>query len=154
MYGAMVPLDGGTYHYLLQMETWRSIRYSHFFSLCHVGIDQDHLRKPGVFSSVANIVRETIRQTDVIGFTNEQTLSILLLNADIQSASQVAERIRSRIELQTFLDEQRPLQLTASIGSACFPTHGNDANALLQRADEMLALARHSGGNRTAVPAA
>ncbi|HET8760602.1 MAG TPA: GGDEF domain-containing protein [Nitrospiria bacterium] len=152
MFGATVPLDHGTYQQALQMETCRSIRYAHFFSVCHIGIDQDDLTTEVPFCSVATIVRETIRETDLIGLTNGQTISILLLHADIQSAYQIAERIRSRIALQTFVNERHPLKVTASIGGACFPTHGNDAQTLLLRADEMLALAQRNGGNQTSVP--
>ena len=153
MFGAAtVPLDRGIYHYLLEMETRRAIRYSHFFSLCHLGIDQDRISDRELVCSVADIVRETIRETDVIGAADERTLSILLHNTEIQSAFQIAERIRSRIADQTFVAEHHPIRLTASMGSVCFPTHGNDAATLLLRADEMLALARRQGGNQIATP--
>lgn len=153
MFGAAtVPVDRGTYHYLLGMETRRAIRYSHFFSLCHLGLDQDHPGDRTVVCAVADIVRETIRETDVIGLGENCTLSILLLNTEIQNALQIGERIRCRVADQTFITEQRALQLTASIGGVCFPTHGNDAATLLLRADEMLATAKRLGGNQTAIP--
>jgi diguanylate cyclase (GGDEF)-like protein len=102
--------------------------------------------------SVADIVRQTIRETDLIGFAGERTLSVLLLNTEIQGAYVVAERMRNRVAEQTFSNEDDPIQLTASIGSACFPTHASDATTLLSRANEMLAVARSQGGNRSAVP--
>jgi diguanylate cyclase (GGDEF)-like protein len=153
MFAPTAPLDPGLYQYFLEMETVRSIRYSHFFSLCHLGIDQDGTNNThAMVRSVANIVRQTIRETDLVGFAGERTLSVLLLNTEIQGAYLVAERLRNRVAEQTFSNEDAPIQLTASIGSACFPTHGSDATALLSRADEMLALARSQGGNRIAVP--
>jgi diguanylate cyclase (GGDEF)-like protein len=154
MFGAAtVPVDRATYHYLLGMETRRAIRYSHFFSLCHLGLDQDHLSDRTMVCSVADIVRETIRETDLIGLVEDRTLSILLLNTEIHNAQQIGERIRSRVADQTFIAEQQAMQVTASIGGVCFPTHGNDASTLLRRADEMLATARRNGGNQTAIPA-
>jgi diguanylate cyclase (GGDEF)-like protein len=152
MFAPTVPLDRGIYQYFLEMETGRSIRYSHFFSLCHLGIDQDGSNHRAMVRSVADIVRETIRETDLIGFSGDGTLSILLLNTEIQGAYLIAERLRHRVAEQTFSDEQLPIRLTASIGSACFPTHGSDAATLLSRADDMLALARSHGGNRTVIP--
>jgi diguanylate cyclase (GGDEF)-like protein len=152
MFAPTAPLDPGIYQYFLEMETVRSIRYSNFFSLCHLGIDQDGTNTHGLVRSVANIVRQTIRETDLIGFAGERTLSVLLLNTEIQGAYLVAERLRTRVAEQTFSNEHVPIQLTASLGSACFPTHGSDAATLLSRADEMLALARSLGGNRSAVP--
>ncbi|MEW6682341.1 MAG: diguanylate cyclase [Nitrospirota bacterium] len=153
MFGAAtVPVDQETYHYLLGMETRRAIRYSHFFSLCHLRIDQDDPIARAVVCAVADIVRETIRETDVIGLAEERTLSILLLNTEIHNALQIGERIRTRVADHTFVAEQQAIQLTASLGGVCFPTHGNDAAALLLRADEMLAMARRQGGNQTAIP--
>lgn len=155
MFGAAtVPVDRGTYHYLLEMETRRAVRYSHFFSLCHLRLDQDHSNDRSVISSVADIVRERIRETDVIGLAEERTLSILLLNTEIQNALHIGERIRARVVDHTFVTEQRAIRLTPSIGGVCFPTHGNDAATLLLRADEMLATAKRLGGNQTAIPLA
>jgi len=152
MFGAAtVPIDRETYHYLLEKETRRAIRYSHFFSLCHVSIDQDALGGHSVLCAVADIVRETVRETDVIGLAEPETLSILLLNTEIHNALQIGERIRTRIADHTFVADQ-PIQLTASVGGVCFPTHGNDAAALLLRADEMMLTARRQGGNQTAIP--
>ena len=152
MFARIVPLDREIYRYFLEMETGRSIRYAHFFSVCHLGIDQGGLNQHALVRSVADIVRETIRETDLIGFANDRTLSILLLNTEIQGATLIAERVRSRVAEQTFSDEQQPLRVTTSIGGACFPTHGSDAATLLLRAEEMLALARSQGGNQIAVP--
>jgi diguanylate cyclase (GGDEF)-like protein len=154
MFAPTVPFDRGFYQYFLEMETGRSIRYANFFSVCHLGIDQDGFNNHAMVRSVADIVRETIRETDLIGFTCDRTLSILLLNTEIQGAYLIAERLRHRVAEQTFSDDHIPIRLTASIGSACFPTHGSDATTLLSRADEMLALARSHGGNRTAIPRA
>lgn len=152
MFGAAtVPIDRRTYLYLLEIETRRAIRYSHFFSLCHLGLDQNPNDRT-VLSSVADIVRETIRETDVIGLAEERTLSILLLNTEINYMMQIGERIRTRVADQTFIAEQQAIRLTASIGGVCFPTHGNDAATLLLRADEMLAMAKRLGGNQTAIP--
>jgi diguanylate cyclase (GGDEF)-like protein len=153
MFGAAtVPVDPGTYHYLLGMETRRAIRYSHFFSLCHLNIDQNHSPDRTVVYAVADIVRQTIRETDVIGLTEERTLSVLLLNTEIHNALQIGERMRIRVADQTFVADQQAVRLTASVGGVCFPTHGNDAATLLLRADEMLAEAKRLGGNQTAVP--
>jgi diguanylate cyclase (GGDEF)-like protein len=152
MFAPTVPLDQGIYHYFLEKETVRSIRYSHFFSVCHLRIDQDGTNVHAMVRTVANIVRQTIRETDLIGLAGDRTLSILLLNTEIQGAFLIAERLRSRVAEQTFSDAHAPIQLTASFGGACFPTHGSDATTLLSLADEMLTLAQSQGGNRTAVP--
>jgi hypothetical protein len=139
MFGpAAYPLNNGLYQYLLDLETRRAVRYSHFFSICHVGLDQDPGVDPGIVHSAADILRETF--------------SILLHNTEIQNACQVAERIRSRVADQMFTAGNAHLRVTASIGCVCFPTHGNDTATVLLRAGEMLAEAKKHGGNKVAVP--
>jgi diguanylate cyclase (GGDEF)-like protein len=153
MFGPVTyPLDSGLYQYLLDLETRRAVRYSHFFSICHVVLDQDHGSDPSIVHTVADILRETIRETDVIGLLNGRIFSVLLHNTEIQNASQVAERIRNRVADQTFTAGNTHLRVTASVGTVCFPTHGNDTTTLLLRAGEMLAEARKHGGNAVAVP--
>ena len=153
MFGpATHPLDGGLYQYLLDLETRRAVRYAHFFSLCHIGLDQDRDRDRTILCTAGDLIRETIRETDVIGLLNEQVFSVLLHNTEIQNAYLVAERIRDRVADQTFIAGSTHLRVTASIGSVCFPTHGNDTGTLLLRADAMLAAAKKQGGNQIAIP--
>ncbi len=153
MFGpATHPLDSGVYQYLLDLETRRAVRYSHFFSICHVGLDQDRGVEPDIVHAVADILRETIRETDMIGLLNGRTFSILLHYTEIQNACQVAERIRLRVAEQTFTAGNTPLRVTASVSSVCFPTHGNDTTTLLLRAGELLEEAKKHGGNKVTVP--
>ncbi len=153
MFGpAAQPLERGLYQYILDLETRRAVRYAHFFSLCHIGLDQGHDGGDDILSTVTDILRETIRETDVIGLLGEQTFSVLLHNAEIHNAYTVAERIRNRIAEQNFVSGHNSHRITASIGSVCFPTHGNDTATLLLRAGELLAAAKRHGGNTTAVP--
>lgn len=153
MFGAAThPLDSAIYQYLLDHEVRRAVRYSHFFSICHVGLDQSANGDRDLVYTVSDILRQIIRETDVVGLLTGQTFSVLLHNTEIQNASQVGERLKNRIAEQTFRLENMPIQLTASIGGVCFPTHGNDAATLLVRADEMLALAKAQGGNQVLIP--
>jgi diguanylate cyclase (GGDEF)-like protein len=153
MFGpATQPLERGLYQYILELETRRAVRYAHFFSICHVSLDQDHDGDHTALCTVSDILRETIRETDIIGLVNERTLSVLLHNAEIQNAYVVAERIRTRIADQNFISGDTHHRATASIGSVCFPTHGNDATALLLRAGELLAAAQRQGGNASSIP--
>ena len=153
MFGpATQPLERGLYQYILELETKRAVRYAHFFSICHVSLDQDHDGDHTALCTVSDILRETIRETDIIGLVNERTLSILLYNAEIQNAYLVAERIRNRIADQNFISGNTYHRATGSIGCVCFPTHGNDATALLLRACELLAAAQRQGGNTSSIP--
>jgi len=49
---------------------------------------------------------------------------------------------------QPFLFEQHQLQLSASIGIALFPLHGQDQASLLAAADRAMYKAKHAGGHQ------
>lgn len=49
---------------------------------------------------------------------------------------------------QPFLFEHQPLQLSASIGIAFFPKHGQDQASLLAAADRAMYRAKGAGGNQ------
>ena len=146
------PLNNTLYRYLVDLEVRRAVRYSRFFSISHIGLDHTCKDDHGILNTTVDIVREVIRETDVLGYLGDGIFSVLLHNTDAQQASLVSNRIRNRIAEQTFISEGKPLHKTASIGSACFPTHSNDPNALLLKADEMLEIARLQGGNTVAIP--
>jgi predicted signal transduction protein with EAL and GGDEF domain len=64
----------------------------------------------------------------------------------------VGERIRERIENYAFRVHGHEVMITTSIGTACFPTHANDLENLLHKAEYALSLARDSGGGRVCLP--
>jgi len=146
------PLNSTLYRYLVDLEIKRAVRYSRFFSVCHIALDQNCTGDAAILDTTADIIREIIRDTDVLGRLGDGIFSILLHNTEIQNACLVANRIRNRVAEQTFISEGAKIRGTASIGSACFPTHSNDPAALLLKADEMLEVARLQGGNTVVIP--
>jgi diguanylate cyclase (GGDEF)-like protein len=59
-------------------------------------------------------------------------------------ATDVAERIRARVEAQDFAGRK----ITLSIGIAEFPANGQTADEVISSADEALYAAKRSGRNR------
>jgi hypothetical protein len=70
-----------------------------------------------------------VRDTDVIGHLDHGLLSVLLLGADAQSSLVAIERLVQHMDAYLF-----PTALRVSLGIACYPTEGEDAGALKQRA--------------------
>jgi predicted signal transduction protein with EAL and GGDEF domain len=71
--------------------------------------------------------------------------AILLPGAGTAEGVRTAHALLRALE-RPFLSEDHALEVTASIGIAAFPEHGNDAETLLQRADVAMYVAKRTGG--------
>jgi len=74
---------------------------------------------------VARLVSRDVRETDLISHTGQGQLSVVLLDADIDSSRRVVDRLMARLDHYEF-----PRPLTFEVGAACCPTHGVDAASL------------------------
>ena len=93
------------------------------------------------------------RASDRLGRTGGEEFMLVLPAASRQIAAEIAERIRQLVETGSF-DEAAPgLRVTVSLGVATWAGTGQDAAALLKRADEALYRAKESGRNRVEVDA-
>ncbi|MEB3288320.1 MAG: diguanylate cyclase [Leptolyngbya sp.] len=76
---------------------------------------------------------------------------MVLFDAPLDMALGRAEKVRRAVKYLTLTHEGKPIEpLTISLGVACFPTHGQDPEQLLQRADQALYWAKSHGRDRTA----
>lgn len=76
--------------------------------------------------------------------------SAFLPGRDMNSASVIAEQIRSAVETAAIEKDGIPLEPTISIGVACYPESGHELLDLITRADEALYRAKAQGRNRVA----
>ena len=72
---------------------------------------------------------------------------VLLGGASVDVSKKVAERIRKAIEDKKFLVEGHSLNLTVSIGIACYPTHGDSTASLIQIADQAMYYGKRKSRN-------
>jgi hypothetical protein len=84
---------------------------------------------PGTVSEVAQIIGLEVRHTDLLGLAPNGTLSLALLDADFDNSQKVIDRVIQRIDSYDFTTP-----LSISLGAACYPTHGVDADSLRQQA--------------------
>lgn len=143
--------------YLLDLEVKKAARYLYFFSL--MVLQRDKLphdlsdeEEDLLLNKFASIVREEVRGTDSIGRIGHDKFFIIIDQADSNACFKVGDRIRDRIENYAFRVDGHEIMLTASIGTACFPTHANDLESLLHKAEFALSLARGAGGGRVCLP--
>jgi len=69
-------------------------------------------------------------------------------NTEEAGAMKTAERIRRAIEKDQVIFEAARIEISASIGVACWPRHAKDSKGLVAAADRALYAAKQAGRNR------
>ena len=99
-----------------------------------------------VLSKVGAYISSTIRQYDVACRYGGEELIIIMPDVDIDNAILCAERIRTGIKNMHLKHDGRQLDsISISIGIACYPDNGSDAEGLIRAADKALYQAKESG---------
>lgn len=98
-----------------------------------------------VLKRVAQILIESIRQTDFVARLGGEEFIVVLPSTTLDGATLVAEKIRQSVERSTII-ENHPL--TISIGISVASEHDLKANDTVLRADKCLYLAKEQGRNR------
>jgi diguanylate cyclase (GGDEF)-like protein len=154
------PLTGlhNRRHFLSRLESHvsRAKRYDEELAL--LLLDLDELKKINdhhghhvgdrALVRVAELLRETLRETDEKARLGGDEFALLLLQAGAELALRVTERVRSRVERLELEGALDGLGLTASIGVALYPRDGSDDEELLRLADEALYRAKRRGRNQ------
>lgn len=104
-----------------------------------------HLAGDDVLRSFAACVQREVRQVDYFARYGGEEFALLLTNTEIDSAIDILERIRARIEAQTF--PHVDWNVTSSIGVAQY-LPDDTLNQLIGRADQAMYAAKAGGRNR------
>jgi diguanylate cyclase (GGDEF)-like protein len=107
-----------------------------------------HPAGDAVLRELADVMRATVRDTDVIARVGGDEFVLVLPDTGWQGAITLAERLRRHVDEQTFAGAQE-IPLTVSIGIAL--ARGTDdvrASDLLEEADRSLYRAKSGGRNR------
>jgi diguanylate cyclase (GGDEF)-like protein len=137
---------------LLEKEIERAKRHAETVSLLlldldgfkHINDTFGHQKGDEVLIRLAETIRQSIRTMDIAGRYGGEEFAIILPEAGIYAAIQSAERLRRAVEERFHQD----LELTISVGIACFPDDGINVSALVRTADEALYSAKTQGKNR------
>jgi diguanylate cyclase (GGDEF)-like protein len=137
---------------VLENEVHRSKRLEHKFSV--LMMDVDHFKKfndsfghqagDRVLAGVADVLRETTREIDTPARYGGEEFLVVLPEAGLDAAVEVAERIRATLASRIF--EGR--RVTLSAGVAEYPTHGEGHERVVAAADDALYRAKEEGRNR------
>ncbi|QCZ94637.1 diguanylate cyclase [Salinimonas iocasae] len=107
-----------------------------------------------VIQALAEIIRETVRETDLAGRYGGEEFVVILTDADCDKASLVAERIRESAQQATVNHEDTEIRFTVSLGLAPFDASYRSAMAWLEQADIALYDAKTQGRNQACVKTA
>lgn len=109
-----------------------------------------HLAGDQVLAAIAAILKQTLRDTDVIGRFGGEEFAMVLRNTAAEGAAVAAERIRAAIEKQAFevTGAEVPIAVTMSFGVASSPEPCSETEALLHLADLALYRSKVNGRNR------
>jgi diguanylate cyclase (GGDEF)-like protein/PAS domain S-box-containing protein len=101
-----------------------------------------------VLVALAAVLAAEIRPDEVIARLGGDEFAILVPLADEAASLRVAERLLDALRGHTFQAEDHLLSLTASIGIALFPKHGETTRELFSHADQALYGAKENGRDR------
>jgi diguanylate cyclase (GGDEF)-like protein len=129
--------------------------------LCLLLMDIDHFKEVNdkyghiagddVLETVASIIRQNIRETDYPGRYGGDELLIIFPLTDLNTASQIAERIGYTIGVTVMKNRDgRTFSVTVSQGISNY-IHHEDQGTFLSRADEALYKAKQNQRNRVEI---
>ena len=107
-----------------------------------------HAAGDAVLRQLADILRLTSRAEDLFFRYGGEEFVAILTDANLRTAMQVGERIRTQVENAAFEHEGQRISVTLSVGVAIATGTETDSLALIQAADAALYQAKSSGRNR------
>lgn len=148
--------------YLLERlgeEVERSKKFKYNFSFLMLDIDHfkgyndryGHLVGDAILKDVASVIKEGIRQIDLVGRYGGEEFSVILTETGREQAGFIAERIRQAVEERNIRVYDENLKVTVSIGISVFPENASDSLTLIDTADKALYQAKETGRNRTCI---
>lgn len=141
----------------IQVEVKRAVRFEHPLTL--IMLDLDHFKKVNdtyghpfgdkVLKGFADILKNTLRLSDLSVRYGGEEFAVLLPNTQIEQAYFVAEKLKTVIGETAFLCGEDPVHITFSAGLAQLRARKDEAaDEFIKRADGLLYQAKEEGRNR------
>jgi len=143
---------------ILQIELKKSLRYDKSFGCIMLDVDNfkrvndtwGHPYGDEVLKKVADIIRDNLRESDIIGRYGGEEFIALLPNIILKKElEQICERIRKKVEKTFFKFNEDTVNVTVSIGARLCEGKKNssDADAIIADIDRALYKAKGDGKN-------
>ena len=114
-----------------------------------------HLAGDSALRAIGDALKRELRGYDAVARFGGEEFVVFLNDLQVEEAVVVAERTLSRIRGLVIANQEtngEKLSLTASIGLAGYPQHGQDLTDLLEAADGALYAAKRTGRDRVGLP--
>ena len=142
---------------LAEKEFAKYVRYGDALSICMVDIDHfkkindtyGHVIGDEVLRHLAKNLTEVLRDYDVVGRYGGEEFAVLFPGTSLETATKVAERIRTTIENAVVKTEEfGDIRYTLSIGVSTFTKDVKAIIRVFEEADKGLYEAKNSGRNK------
>lgn len=145
--------------YLMQRfdeEIERSKQFKLKFAVLMIDIDHfkyyndqyGHLVGDAILKEAARLIKESIRQVDILARYGGEEFTVILTEIDRDRAMLAAERILQSIRNKEIGVYDEKVNIAVSIGLAVFPEDAGEPVSLIERSDQALYAAKHAGRNR------
>jgi len=130
-------------------------RNNHIFALLFIDIDHfktindslGHQVGDLLLRDISKRMREIVRESDFIARLGGDEFAIILQEIDnTHSAGKIAHKLIKSLH-QPYVINKNNIQVSASIGIACFPNAGKDMSTLVKNADIAMYRAKSAGRN-------
>lgn len=145
----------------LQEDFARARRLGRPFSVVMMDLDffkkyndaYGHAAGDRLLAEVANLILKEIREIDLAVRYGGEEFLIVLPEAEIEAAAEVAERIRNKVMNADFFHAQDmpPSRITVSLGVAAYDDTVSGEAELVTKADDAMYTAKNRGRNRAEV---
>jgi len=148
--------------YLLErfdQEIERSIKFGLKFCFLMIDIDNfksfndkfGHLAGDVIIREISAIIKQNLRQVDLVGRLGGDELAVVLVETDRNGAVFAAQRICQTVEKKIIRAYDERLKVTISIGIAESSPGSLKAQSIMEKADRALYQAKADGRNRISV---
>ena len=131
-------LDQDFFIYLLDYEVKRALRYQNFISILLMRLvpyskDNDGKGFEACRQTLANMLTQEMRETDILGFLEENKLIALLPYADATAGDQARTRFESTLKYYDF----KSWGYEVMVQQFCFPRNGTNTTELIKKTLEV-----------------
>jgi diguanylate cyclase (GGDEF)-like protein len=138
---------------ILDNEIRRASRYNYPISIVYIDLDNfkevndryGHSVGNIVLQTVARVIQDSVRQTDIVGRIGGDEFAILFPETKSEPANQIVLKIHLRLN-STMTEQKWPV--TSSIGLVSYTQIPASSDSVLRDADQLMYKAKNEGKNR------
>jgi diguanylate cyclase (GGDEF)-like protein len=156
LYDSLTKLPNRTLFSIeLQNEINRAKRYKTKVALFFIDLDgfkgvndtYGHQMGDKLLINVARIIRETLRNTDLVSRIGGDEFTIIISDPkNIQELEMIANKIIDALNQEMIINNEI-IKIGASIGVSIYPYDANNVDELIKKADERMYISKEKGKN-------